>query len=77
MSRTLLALALTGLALAGCAEEEPVTPAPVPLDAEVVTEPADDLVIEDPADDSLAVPAEAPDAEDAAPETAPAGGDAL
>ena len=42
-----LALALAGLAFVGCAEEEAETPDPIIDDAEVVTEPTDDMMIEE------------------------------
>lgn len=43
----LLALALAGLTLAGCADEEADVADPIQYDAEVVTEPTDDLAAED------------------------------
>lgn len=47
-SRVLAPLTLAALAaLAGCADDEtPVEPAPVAPEAEVVTEPADDVVVD-------------------------------
>lgn len=46
MKNLILALALVGFTLAGCAEE-PAEPAePIVNDAEVVTEPTDDILME-------------------------------
>ncbi len=43
----LLALALAGLAFTGCAEDEADTADPIIDEAEVVTQPEDDLVVDD------------------------------
>ena len=48
MKNTLiLALALSGLTLVGCAEEETTTVDPIVEDAEVVTPAEDDLLLEE------------------------------
>ena len=47
MKNLLAALALAGVALAGCAEEPAETPDPVAPEAEAVTEPVDDMMMEE------------------------------
>lgn len=46
MKNLFFALAFAGLTLAGCAEEPAETTEPIIDDAEVVTEPADDMMME-------------------------------